>query len=487
MKSIFGNYLRAGYPALWFLTNEEQRAIEVLSKQIPEYRIYKWDTASMLQELKWTANEDGEEELTQVGRQEIESQFEIFPSILSLPAESVVFLFDFHVYFEDITIKRMFKTILKGLKASDRHVVFISPVINIPVELEKDITVLDFPLPTIEELKNLATEIVKQNNLTIDIPDSAIKAMKGLTMEEAENAAAKSIIENRELNYESIEQEKLQMVKKSGLAEIWTPVSMNEIGGQKPIKAYIQKRKEGFFNPSLPTPRGIILTGLPGSGKSLFAKAVASVLGFPLIKGDFGTLKGGIVGESEKNMTRFTQLCEAVAPAVIMFDEGEKAIAGAQSSGKTDGGSTANMFAQFLTWYQETTAEIYVVMTCNDMDPLLDFSQGALLRRFDDIFFMDLPGKEERKEILAIHKKKYNSDLDYSKVDTSGWTGAEIEKMVKNSLFDGVEIAASNIRPIAIQNKEKIDRARDWARYNAIPANEPDSVENGKGKRTLKM
>jgi hypothetical protein len=460
----FRNYLRAGYAALWVETSEEDRAISNLMKSADGYQCFDWDLVS------------GFGECGNGRREEIEGPVEAMELILRKSESSILFIKDSHRFMEDINVCRTVKNMLDKLKSTDRHLVFISPVQKIPVELEKDITVYSFGLPTISELVDLAIKLRDDNELECEVSADIIGAAKGLTMAEAENSFARSLIQGKSFNRRILEAEKLQAVKKSGLAEIWEPVPIDQVGGLQPLKDYIAGRAKGFLEGAgLATPKGILLTGLPGSGKSLTAKATASILGLPLIKGDLGTLKGSLVGESEANMRKFTQLIDSVSPCVVWLDEIEKSLAGVGSSGKTDGGTGANMFGQLLTWFSESKEKHYIVATCNDINVLLELSQGALMRRFDDVFFVDLPSPVERLEIVKIMCDRYDLDegarLEVYAANMTNWTGAEIEKLVRGSIFDGVGVAASRIRPISEQNKIVIDKAREWAKWNAILAN----------------
>ncbi|MCX7858415.1 MAG: AAA family ATPase, partial [Deltaproteobacteria bacterium] len=388
------------------------------------------------------------------------------------PEGVILFLKDFHRFINAVDIIRTMKNLVPVLKATDRHIVLISPVLQIPVELEKDMTVLDFELPTVAELLEVANRIVQDNALDISVDEKVIAAAKGLTLAEAENAMALSLVTEKTFSKRILEQEKLQAIRKSGLMELYEAVDESELGGLDNLKRYIHNRKKGFENPNLPRPKGILLVGLPGAGKSLSAKVIASVLDFPLIRLDIASLKGSLVGESEAKMRQALALIDAVSPCVVWLDEIEKALGGVQSSNRTDGGTTSAMFGILLTWMQESKSPKYIVATCNDIDDLLSISQGALLRRFDDVFFVDLPNEEERKQILMIMNKKYNTDLDLSLASRmEGWTGAEIEKFVVASIYDGIEEAFQNVKPIFHQNREKIEKAREWAKYNARLAN----------------
>jgi len=471
----FKSYVRAGYPALWVQTHEEDRAISSLSREVEDYQTFSWDLIGGLKDH-------------QTGQiRQMPDPIKPLMTIPTLPETSMIFLKDFHKFITSVEIFRTIKNLIPILKATDRHLVIVSPIINIPVELEKDITILPFELPTIGELVEIAQKIISENELSIPIDEKTISVGKGLTLQEVENVIALSLVEKKTISKKILEAEKLQAIRKSGLMELYEPVPEDELGGLEPLKKYIHNRKKGFENENLPRPKGILLVGLPGAGKSLSAKVTASVLDFPLIRLDIASLKGSLVGESEAKMRQALSLIDAVSPCVVWIDEIEKALGGVQSSNRTDGGTTSAMFGYLLTWMQESKSPKFIVATSNDIDDLLSISQGALLRRFDDIFFVDLPSEKERIEILNIMNCRYNTDIPTNIVSNmEGWTGAEIEKFVISSIYDGIEDAFVNIKPIYHQNRDKIEKAREWAKFNARFAN-GDGQNAVKKDRKIKM
>jgi len=299
-------------------------------------------------------------------------------------------------------------------------------------------------------------------------------------MQEAENASALSLaIEKNGISKSFIEGQKTQMLRKGGLLEVHEPAPLSQLGGLDVLKEYLQNRKRGLSDPSMPALRGILLVGLPGGGKSLAAKVCASVFDTILVRLDVGVLMGGIVGQSENNMRQALQVIDAVSPCVVWMDEIEKGFGGVASSNRTDGGTTSRMFGQLLHWMQESKHRKYIVATCNDVIELFTISQGALVRRFDDVFFVDVPNTIERREIIAIMNGRYGTTFDV-KVwagKCEGWTGAEIEKFVIASIYDGEDSALDAVHPIYQQNREIIDKLRDWAKANARCANKADTHE----------
>jgi SpoVK/Ycf46/Vps4 family AAA+-type ATPase len=470
--SKFHQYLKAGYPALWIETHEEFRAIATLSLESKGYAVYSWDIV------------DGLKDHATNQKTTCSLPVKVLQMIPTMKEGTVIFLKDFHKFLTNIEVLRSVKNLLPNLKASDKHIVFISPVVQIPVELEKDITVLPFALPTVNELMKVAEKMVKDNDMKIEVNKQVVSVGKGLTLQEAENAMARSLVEKKDFVRNILEEEKLQVIKKSGIMELYESVAVDQLGGLDELKQYVIKRKVGFENPDMPTPKGILLVGVPGGGKSLSAKVIASVLDCPLIRLDIGALKGSKVGESEARMRQALAMIDALGFVVVWMDEIEKVLTGVQSSGQSDAGTTSTMFGTLLTWMQESKQPHYIIATCNDIEDLLTISQGALLRRFDDIFFVDLPTELERKEIIDIMNKRYKTKLNGNLASrTQGWTGAEIEKFVVSSIYEGEEEAFPNVKPISQQNAAILEKAREWAKFNARTANSKEVEQKVEGRK----
>lgn len=376
-----------------------------------------------------------------------------------------------------------------------KNIILSSPMKFIPEELNKELPVIEVDLPSVEELNVIAKNVVKKlgelcvtNKLTTKLLESAL----GLTIMEAELAFSKAIITNRSLTESEIPliiAEKEQIIKKSGLLEYFHPTeNLKSIGGLESLKDWIKKRGNAYTDDArkfgLNTPRGLLLLGVPGCGKSLTAKAIAMEWQFPLLRFDLGKVYGGIVGESERNIRYALDVAKTISPCVLWIDEIEKGLSGSQSSGRTDGGTSARVFGTFLTWMQEKTEPVFVVATANDISQL----PPELLRkgRFDEIFFVDLPSASERENIFKIHLGRKGRDaakLGFNMkkiVDASeGFSGAEIEEAVSEAMYAAFDAGQTDVSeknildcvnrtcPLSKTMAETISNLRKWAEQRA--------------------
>src|SRR6266513_2631938 len=407
--------IRARYPILYLISSEEMR-VQAMVMDIAKKRhkkAFEWSystgivpagTSIQSQKHRNAATKDPLMALDQVIEQ----------------VEPAIFIFkDFHPFLtrNNFAIVRKLKEIALHLKNSFKTIILISPVMEIPTELDKEITVLNYPLPSRDDLSELLDKIiadVKQfSQVVIDLDEVGrerlLQAALGLTLGEAENVFAKIIVKDQRLSGEDVNEvfaEKQQIIRKSGLLEYYaTEESFAHVGGLAVLKDWLNKRAVAFTHEArafgLPPPKGILMLGVQGCGKSLCAKAVSSLWQLPLLRFDMGRMFGSLVGSSEENVRRAIGVAESVAPTILWVDEIDKAFAGSQGSGVSDGGTTARVFGTFLTWLSEKTAPVFVVATANDISQL----PPELLRkgRLDEIFFVDLPTEEERAEIFRIH------------------------------------------------------------------------------------
>jgi ATP-dependent 26S proteasome regulatory subunit len=454
------DYLKAGYPALCILTQEPDRAEQILPCEGVQF--YAWDCIRGIHPAKKPNH-------IQV---EIRDPVEAV-RWLDGHQDTVLIAHNLHLFLDIPEVVQAIQNGVPKWKQIGSCLVMISPLIQIRPELEKIFTVIDFELPDEQTLFHLQMELAK--SVKVEPNPESVRAARGLTEFEAETAFALSLVKTGRFSAKVIAEAKAQMIRKSGLMEFWQPADIADVGGLENLKSYIRNRSKAFRpeNEHLPKPKGILLVGIPGSGKSLSCKATASILNWPLIRLDIGALKNSLVGESERRMRQATQVIDAFGESVVWIDETEKAFSGAKSSGETDAGTTAGMFGHFLCWMQETKTPVLIMATANDISKLPpEFMRAG---RFDALFFVDLPSIAERKEIVGIMNRKYGTQipLEYAE-KLQGFTGAEIEQLAKDSLFDGLDAAMEAIVPLSRTMREEIQNLRDWARTRARFANSPD-------------
>ena len=414
--------------------------------------------------------------------------------------EPAIFLFkDLHPAMSQPAVVRRLKELAHYLKSSPKTLVLVSHAACVPPELEKDLTVVPFRLPRVDELGTLLDDIVRQvsrqgrvaDAIAPAVREKLLKAALGLTFKEAENAFARTLVERGRLSEAEVGiilDEKKRVIRKSGILEYYdAQQGLADVGGLALLKDWVRKRSVAFTDEArrfgLPPPKGVLLLGVQGCGKSLCAKAISQVWNLPLLRLDMGRIFSSFVGSSEENMRRAIATAESVAPAILWVDEIEKAFAGTRG-GESDGGASSRVFATFLTWLQEKTAPVFVIATANDIVTL----PPELLRkgRLDEIFFVDLPTVEERLQILRIHLQRRGRDaerLDLPRLAAlaEGYSGSEIEQAVVAALYDAfdqgrdletgdVEKAITQSVPLSTTMHEEIAALRRWAAPRARPA-----------------
>ena len=415
----------------------------------------------------------------------------------------------------DYNLIRKIRDVAGSLKNAEvsKNVVIIAPSLVLPLELQKDITVVDFDLPTLDEIKSLLNEMIEMNEssgILIDLKEDEkevlCKAAQGLTLQEAENAFARAMVSKGQLTIQELDvilDEKCQVIKKTGILEfIKSDFNMNDVGGLENLKKWLIKRNNSWLGKAqkdynLPAPKGVLITGVPGCGKSLTAKAMSALWQLPLLRLDVGKIFSGLVGSSEENMRKAIQTAEAVAPSILWIDEIEKGFGG--NSSERDGGTATRVFGTFLTWMSEKTKPVFVIATANNINAL----PSEMLRkgRFDEIFFVDLPTKAERKVIFKLHLEKRlkgSISKDFAVTDTllnklaeitEGFVGAEIEQVVISALFEAFSEnrtlseedlykVIKNTVPLSTTQSEQILAIREWANERAVAATAHDESYN---------
>lgn len=475
---------------------------------------YKWNNALGLQ--KYNRTERIFEQINDEGLEDLNTG--LLPWFQSKDAcKSIVIIEEFNQTDnnEDIYLTNLLKQIYYNKDfRKDRALILCQTKKGLPYSLSKKIYQWEIPLPDKNILGLTFTSVCKQRNFFINQKDKVnideelyknlVEASLGLTILDAERAFNKMITNNikqdRGFTRENLDElilEKEAIIRNSGYLEYYHhKETLSDIGGSVALKDWLRQRQKAFDEKAreygLPIPRGLLLIGIPGTGKSLFAKSIGSAFGQPIIKMDIGKIFAGIVGESESNMRQALKLVEAISPAVLWIDEIEKGLSGMASSGATDGGTTSRVLGTFLTWMQEKDKPIFVVATANDISGL----PPEFLRkgRFDEIFFLDLPNEDERKEILKIHINKNKRNVDNFNIDelvevSKDFSGAEIEEAVKEALFmaydkdedintEYVKQAIIRTYPLSRTMNEKIEAMRKWAKTRAVFASgERDEIK----------
>lgn len=493
--------VRARYPILYLLTHEETR-LEALVGSLAKTQNKQLFIWTATQGLRQYDSQSATNQTSQAGG--YNDPVEILSHIHTVNMAAIFMLKDFHPFLEDPHVIRRLRDAAHDLKGTYKNILIVSPRLNLPIELEKDITLIDIPLPDINELaellKSVCTTVAQKNRSAVKLNNdeawALVRAAQGLTLTEAENAFAKAVVDDSVINARDVSlvlKEKQQIIRKSGILEFYPADSkLAEVGGLHNLKCWLSMRGKAFSTKAtefgLPPPKGVLLLGAPGCGKSLTAKAVANSWQMPLLRLDFGKIFSGLVGSSEENMRRALKVAEGVAPAVLWIDEIEKGLAGG-TSGNSDGGTAARVFGTFLTWMQEKASKVFVVATANKIDAL----PPELLRRgrFDEIFFMDLPNPKAREEIAAIHLSKRkrnipNFDLNAIVASTDGFSGAEIEHSIVEGLFaaysesreletQDIVKAAKETVPLSTTYAEELRRSREWAKNRARSADTTQS------------
>ena len=503
------DYVRAGYPILYVVTPEEDRAIELIQSAAA----WRGRGGANRDVFVWSISRGlCTPDMKPIGRK-TQGPDELLRYLMELQTPGIFILEDFHFFMDErnrdsALYIRQLRDVVTPFKEARKTIVILSSVLKLPPELEKDITVLDLPSPDEAELLQVLDDTAQlvaadprvEINLENGGREKIVKALTGLTRTEAENALAKALVTTSRIDPEDVPllaSEKEQIIRKSGILEFYsTPERFENIGGLDSLKQWLRERQQGFTEAArlfgLPAPKGILLVGVPGCGKSLAAKVIGSEWQMPLLKFDLGKVFASLVGQAEENMRRALRMAEAVAPCVLWIDEIEKGLSGARG-GSGDSGVATRIFGTLLTWMEENKKPVFVIATANDIEGI----PAELLRkgRFDEIFFIDLPTGHERATILAIHLARHQRD--YRDFDigalvaaTKKFSGAELEQVVVSGLYAAfaegqntrVEdrhllLAAGRTRPLAEAMSAKISILREAAsRWRSAGVDQKDGL-----------
>ncbi len=461
---------------IWIKTKEEERLenkLNTICERLNIKRFVYWD---YVRGIKGALNEEGKFSNNPLGVLNwLREQSHDLSTILLLK--------DFHKFYDDPSINRTIKELSSSLKETNHNLIISSHLLPSSEELDELMTILNLPLPDQEELKNLLRRIAINTNSNLnenDLNELAI-ASSGLTEIKVKQVTAKALTQRGKISKEDIKdilEEKKQVIARSEILEFFeTKSNQDDIGGLKVLKVWLNQRYCAFSKEArdygLPIPRGVLLVGAQGTGKSLTAKSISKSWSMPLLRLDVGRLFSSLVGSSEARTRETIIRAEAMSPCILWIDEIDKGFGG---DARSDGGTSQRVLASLLTWMAEKESSVFVIATANAIDKL----PAELLRkgRFDEIFFLDLPNPEERLSILNLHLKKrrpnYNFPLSTIIDRTEGYSGAELEQAV----IEGMHIsfaqnrelmekdlikAVSELVPLSRTAREQIDLLKEWS------------------------
>ena len=471
--------LKARYPIIYINTIEEDRVEYIIRKYIKtslNRSIYSWD---FIDGYTNNPNNEGFAKRNPVQALELVER-------LTAQTPALFLLKDFNRFLTDVSISRKLKNTSRILKLQPKTIIIIGSELNIPKELSDLITILQFQLPVESEINYELKRLIESLNIEIDqqILESLTRACQGLSLERIRRVLSKIIATYKTIDENSIKlllNEKKQIISQTEILEYWSvDDTISKIGGVDNLKNWLKKRKTSFgiqaSNYGLPTPRGLLLVGIQGTGKSLTAKAIANEWQLPLLKLDVGKLFGGIVGESESRLRQMIQVAETISPCILWIDEIDKAFSNSNSTG--DSGTSNRVLATFISWLSEKTKPVFVVATANNVDilPLEIIRKG----RFDEIFFLDLPQKQEREQIFRIHIQEFRPNrwelFDYSKLAqlSEAFSGAEIRQSIIEAMYhafyeerefttEDICLALTQLIPLSQLETNQTLRLKNWA------------------------
>ncbi len=481
-------HLRAHFPLLYVYTHEEDRALAALG------RVRDVMAADRpLELLVWSETNGLRNRAGQlVGRQTGRDPVAALQAAIESRQEAIYVFLDMHRHFTPVTV-RLIRDCVWTVKRQRKSLVFISPDLRLPEELRSDTTLILFDVPGMPDLQELGDALAAESGQSLDgeLRERLARALLGLTQREAERALRRGFLRQRGWTDACVAEvlaEKEQIVRKEGILEFRRPdVSFADVGGLERLKAWFTERRQAFSPEGrrfgLRLPRGAVLAGVPGCGKSLSAKALAADWNVPLLRLDLGRVYRSLLGQSEANLRRALHTAEQVSPCVLWIDELEKAFSGLGQT--NDSGVTQRLFGTFLTWMEERQSPVFVVATANDIGRLPpEFTRKG---RFDEVFFVDLPGPAERRSIFAVHLRRRKRtaegfDLEALVQASEQYSGAEIEESVISGLYrafddqmrplttDDVVRGLGEMIPLARSRADPLNAIRHWAAVNARPA-----------------
>jgi len=497
--------LRARVTLIVVITPEEERVVSqikgVCEKWDPPRQCIAWDSVDGFSVISGNKNflNQSRDPLTALD------------DIVKTGEDAVIVLKDFHEYWNNPQVKRRIRNFSQAFRYNRRTIVIVTPTPRVPDEIRDEAVIVHFPPPTATELSSDLDLLLATSGITCSLSpggrEKIIQAALGMTLNQARRAFSKAIVTHGTLDDRDIGAiiaDKKDILSSSDALEFYSYTEAPEnVGGLAVLKDWLRLRERAFTQDArdfgLPAPKGIALIGIPGTGKSLTAKMIADLWHLPLLRLDVGALFGSLVGESEERTRRALALAETISPCILWVDEIEKAFA----FGSGDAGTSQRVFAHLLTWMQDKTAPCFVVATANNIAAL----PPELLRkgRFDEIFFLDLPTIEERREIFTVHLKKRKCipaefDLDTLAQESEGYVGAEIEQMIIDSMYQAF---SENLRrvttadilscmktqvPLSVSQRETVTALRAWlAEGRAQSASRAATTSRSGNGRTIAL
>lgn len=462
----FSEYVRACFTGIWIESHEHQDAISEIAAlcRDEQWQLALWDIESGFRIAGQPSEDSGANDplaaIRAIGRS------------AGPEGTTVLVLQNFHRFLQSAeVVQAMSRQIIEG-KQNRTIIVVISPVVQIPVELEKLFATIEHDLPSREQLAEIARGVATEEGELPEGPDleAVLDAAVGLTRMEAENAFSLSLVRQNRITADAVWELKTQTLMKSGLLSLHRGTeNFGGLGGMAALKTFC---KRALLQPSRGNPlkqaRGVLLLSPPGCGKSQFAKSLGNEVGRPVLILDVGSLMGSLVGQSEDRTRRALKIVDAMEPCVLMIDEVEKAFAGV--GGNTDSGVSARMFGSFLGWLNDHTSDVFVVCTSNDIGKLPpEFGRSE---RFDSIFFLDLPSQQEKGAIWAMYRERFAIGQDQQQPSDDSWTGAEIKACCRLAALLDLPLiqAAQSVVPIAVTASESVDSLRNWASGRCLAA-----------------
>lgn len=491
MKEELNILVQAQYPLIYLVTSEEERVEQAIAKiaqaKTQPRRVFVWTVTHGIVEYGQP------KQTTQHNTVSPEAAIEW----VIRQREPGIYIFkDLHPFIDAPATNRWLRDAIASFKGTEKLIIIMSPIQQVPIELEKDVVVLDYPMPDLTELNQVLSNQLEQSKTrrtTTEVREKLLKAALGLTRDEAEKVYRKAYVKAGKLTEDEVEivlSEKKQLIRRNGILEyIEEDETLDSVGGLEELKRWLKQRSNAFTERAreygLPQPKGMLILGVPGCGKSLIAKTTSRLWGLPLLRLDMGRVyDGSMVGRSEANLRNALKTAESISPVILFIDELDKAFAGGTGSADSDGGTSSRIFGSFLTWMQEKTSPVFVMATANRVEKL----PGEFLRkgRFDEIFFVDLPTSDERQDIFNIHLSKRRSEIDRFDLEqlakvSDGFSGAEIEQALIAAMYEAfaqereftqldIIAAIKSTLPLSRTMTEQVTALRDWARQRARPA-----------------